>query len=177
MMSDDTARPPAADDIGILRQRSIEAAFAKELHAEMAKEIGEERATAMLARAVIRMAKAAGAEWAKKAPGGKPTIQSFVDTLPAWTKDDALRIEVLRQTETEFAFNVTRCRYAETYKAMGIGHLGAALSCNRDGTFCEGYDPRLKLTRTQTIMGGASHCDFRYRLEDGNGPPGNDTGT
>jgi hypothetical protein len=39
------------------------------------------------------------------------------------------------------------------------------LSCNRDATFCEGYDPRIKLTRTQTIMGGASHCDFRYRLE------------
>jgi len=153
------------DDIGILRQRSIEAAFAKELHAEMAKELGEARATAILARAVIRMAKAAGAEWARKAPGGRTTMQSFIDTLPAWTKDDALRIEVLKQTETEFHFNVTRCRYAETYRAMGIGHLGAALSCNRDGTFCEGYDPRLALTRTRTIMGGASPCDFRYRRE------------
>ena len=86
------------DDIGILRQRTIEAAFAKELHAEMAKEIGEARATAILARAVIRMARAAGAEWARKAPGGRTTMQSFVDTLPAWTKDDALRIEVLKQT-------------------------------------------------------------------------------
>jgi hypothetical protein len=173
-MSDETtpgtANAENGGEIGILRQRSIEAAFAKELHAEMAAEIGAERATAILARAVIRMARAAGAEWAKKAPGGQTSIQSFVETLPAWTKDDALRIEVLRQTETEFAFNVTRCRYAETYKAMGIGHLGAALSCNRDGTFCEGYDPRLKLTRTQTIMGGATHCDFRYRLEKGDGP-------
>ena len=34
-----------------------------------------------------------------------------------------------------------------------------------DGAFCEGYDPRLKLERTQTIMQGASHCDFRYRYE------------
>lgn len=161
-MSDDT---PAEADIGILRQRGIEAAFAKELHAEMAAELGEAKATEILARAVIRMARAAGAAWAAKAPGGVTSIQSFVDTLPAWTKDDALRIAVLKQTETEFAFNVTRCRYAETYKAMGIGHLGAALSCNRDGTFCEGYDPRLKLTRTQTIMGGATHCDFRYVLE------------
>ncbi len=155
-----------SDDIGILRQRSIEAAFAKELHAEMAREIGEAKATEILARAVIRMARAAGAEWAAKAPGGKTSIQSFVETMPAWTKDDALRIEVLKQTETEFNFNVTRCRYAETYKAMGIGHLGAALSCNRDGTFCEGYDPKLKLTRTQTIMGGATHCNFRYRREE-----------
>ena len=60
-------------------------------------------------------------------------------------------------------FNVRRCRYAETYRAMGLGDIGDILSCNRDGAFCEGYDPRIKLTRTQTIMGGASHCDFRYR--------------
>ena len=48
---------------------------------------------------------------------------------------------------------------------MGLGGLGDILSCDRDGAFCEGYDPRIELTRTQTIMGGASHCDFRYRAE------------
>ena len=58
-----------------------------------------------------------------------------------------------------------RCRYAETYKAMGLGEIGHLLSCNRDGAFCEGYDPKLKLERTQTIMQGASHCDFRYTYE------------
>jgi hypothetical protein len=31
-----------------------------------------------------------------------------------------------------------------------------------DGAFCKGYDPKLKLERTQTIMQGASHCDFKY---------------
>ena len=35
---------------------------------------------------------------------------------------------------------------------MGLGEIGALLSCNRDGAFCEGYDPKLKLERTQTIM-------------------------
>ena len=57
---------------------------------------------------------------------------------------------------------------------MGLGDIGHLLSCNRDATFCEGYDPRLKLTRTQTIMQGASHCDFRYRYDaepgDAEGP-------
>ncbi|TQF84458.1 2-amino-thiazoline-4-carboxylic acid hydrolase [Elioraea sp. Yellowstone] len=154
-----------SDEIGILRQRTIEAAFAKEIYDEMAAELGEARAREILARAVIRMARAAGAAWARKAPEGRTDLATFEATLPAWTRDDALRIEVLKRSETEFHFNVTRCRYAETYRAMGIGHLGAILSCNRDGAFCEGYDPRLKLTRTQTIMGGASHCDFRYRLE------------
>jgi hypothetical protein len=31
----------------------------------------------------------------------------------------------------------------------------------------------MKLTRTQTIMSGASHCDFRYRLEPDADKPGN----
>ena len=57
----------------------------------------------------------------------------------------------------------TRCRYAEIYRDLGLGALGAFLSCNRDGAFCEGYDSRLELTRTQTIMSGAWHCNFRYR--------------
>jgi hypothetical protein len=73
-----------------------------------------------------------------------------------------LEIEVKEQTDTTFTFNVVRCRYAETYKAMGLGEIGHLLSCNRDGAFCEGYDPKLKLDRSQTIMQGASHCDFKY---------------
>ena len=50
---------------------------------------------------------------------------------------------------------------------MGLGEIGHLLSCQRDATFCEGYDKRLKLTRTQTIMQGASYCDFNYKLVDG----------
>ena len=76
-------------------------------------------------------------------------------------------MEVLDDRPGKFDFNVIRCRYAETYRAMGIGSLGDVLSCSRDGAFCEGYDPRIELTRTQTIMGGASHCDFRYRVKAG----------
>ena len=48
----------------------------------------------------------------------------------------------------------------------GLGEIGHLLSCQRDGTFCEGYDPKLKLQRTQTIMQGASHCDFEYTYEE-----------
>ena len=68
--------------------------------------------------------------------------------MPLWTKGGALEIEVKEQTDTTFTFNVVRCRYAETYKAMGLGEIGHLLSCNRDGAFCEGYDPKLKLERT-----------------------------
>lgn len=72
---------------------------------------------------------------------------------------------MISQGEDHFDFNVTRCRYSEMYREMGLGHIGHLLSCNRDGDFCIGYNPDMKLERTQTIMKGASHCDFRYRLD------------
>jgi hypothetical protein len=92
-------------------------------------------------------------------------MQTIADLRPLWTLDNALEIDVLQQDDTVMDFNITRCRYAETYREMGLGEIGHLLSCQRDGTFCEGYDKRLEPTRTQTIMQGASHCDFRYRMK------------
>jgi len=148
----------------ILTQRRIEAAFAKGIFEEMKAELGEETAKRVLANAVIKLARQAAAEMAKQVP--EPSLDSFRAIQPRWTAEDALRIDVVASTDSEFHFNVTRCRYAEMYRAMGLAELGAILSCSRDGAFCEGYDPRLKLERTQTLMGGASHCDFRYRWHE-----------
>jgi L-2-amino-thiazoline-4-carboxylic acid hydrolase len=149
-------------ELGILARRRIEAAIIAPIYDEMREAIGEEKARDILRRAIRRAAINAGAEMAARADG-EADLESFKAILPLWTKDDALTIEVIDGKPGVFDFNVKRCRYAETYKAMGLGDIGDILSCNRDGAFCEGYDPRIKLTRTQTIMGGASHCDFRYR--------------
>ncbi len=154
-------------ELGILARRRIEAAIIAPIYDEMRQAIGEDKARDILRRAIRRAAIEAGAEMASRAPG-EADLESFKAILPLWTKDDALTIEVVVDAPGVLDFNVRRCRYAETYRAMGLGEIGEILSCNRDGAFCEGYDPRIRLTRTQTIMGGASHCDFRYRA----GPPG-----
>ena len=151
------------DQMPILTQRRIEAAFAKGVYDEMAAELGEARARRILANAVVKMAKEAAARMAEEAG---PGLDGFRAVQPLWTAEDALRVEVLASSDTVFDFNVTRCRYAEMYRAMGLEELGAILSCNRDGAFCQGFSPKLKMTRTQTIMGGADHCDFRYRVEE-----------
>ncbi len=149
-------------ELGILARRRIEAAIIAPIYEEMREAVGEEKARDILSRAIRRAAIEGGAEMASRAPGSAD-LESFKSIQHLWTKDNALEIEVLDDRPGVFDFNVTRCRYAETYRAMGLGKIGDILSCNRDGAFCEGYDPRIKLTRTQTIMGGASHCDFRYR--------------
>ncbi|PWC56640.1 L-2-amino-thiazoline-4-carboxylic acid hydrolase [Azospirillum sp. TSO22-1] len=154
-----------ADQMGILERRRIEAEILKPVYEEMVARFGEAAAQEALDAAITRAAMTAASNFAKAEPEGT-SLQSFADLMPLWQKDDALRMEVQRQDETHYDFNVTRCRYAEMYREMGLGHIGHLLSCNRDGAFCEGYDPKMKMTRTQTIMQGASHCDFRYTYEE-----------
>ena len=159
-------QPPAAhpEGLSMLEKRKIEAEILKEVYETLRASHGEEVARKTVAESVRRSAIAQARAFAAAAPGGT-SLKAFQDVMPLWTKGGALEIEVKEQSDETFAFNVTRCRYAETYKAMGLGEIGHLLSCNRDGAFCEGYDPRLKLERTQTIMQGASHCDFRYRYD------------
>ena len=40
--------------------------------------------------------------------------------------------------------------------------MGYYLSCGRDAAFAEGFNPDIRMTRTQTIMQGAAFCDFRF---------------
>ena len=151
-------------DLPIIELRRIEANIIKPIFEEMAAELGEEKARRILGAAIRKNAIEQGRALAEAA--GEPTgIAGFAKLLERWTANDALRIEVLEQDDERFDFNVTRCRYSEMYREMGLGDLGALLSCNRDGAFCEGYDSRLELTRPQTIMSGASHCNFRYRWQ------------
>lgn len=158
-------------DMPILERRRIEAQILKQVHEVIEARSGTEEADAVLGAAVSRSAIDQGRSFAD-ALGRTPDFQDFADIMPLWTKDDALQIETLETSPEKLEFNVLRCRYAEMYREMGLGRIGHLLSCNRDGDFCIGYNPKMKMTRTQTIMSGASHCDFRYRMEPETGTAG-----
>ncbi|WP_448953750.1 L-2-amino-thiazoline-4-carboxylic acid hydrolase [Labrys neptuniae] len=161
---EERSKAAMAGEIGILARRRIEAGIIAPIYEEMREHLGEETAQSILDAAIRKAAIAAGRNFAAKTPGGTD-LRSFQDLQALWTQDDALEIEVLKATDTEFDYDVHRCRYAESYKQMGLGAIGHLLSCNRDGVFCTGYDPRITLERKQTIMDGASHCTFRYRFD------------
>ncbi|WP_376093702.1 L-2-amino-thiazoline-4-carboxylic acid hydrolase [Roseomonas sp. CCTCC AB2023176] len=159
----------APETLAMLDRRRIEAEILGHVYATLKETAGPEAAAQTVGEAVRRSALQQARRFAAAA-GGQTSLQTFIDRGSLWEKGGALETVVLRRTGTEYDFNVTRCRYAEMYREMGLGEIGHLLSCNRDATFCEGYDAKLKLTRTQTIMGGASHCDFRYRyVEEGVG--------
>ena len=152
-------------EIPTLTKRRLQAQVIGPIHAEMVAELGEARANAILDAAIRKAAIAEGREFARKAPGGVTSMADFIKLYELWTADGALEMKVLDASDTTFDFDITRCRYAETYKEMGLGKIGHLLSCNRDGTFCQGYDPNITLERKQTIMEGASCCTFRYKYK------------
>jgi hypothetical protein len=154
------------DELPTLTKRRIQAEVIGPIYAEMAATIGEEAASEILGSAIRKAAVAEGKAFAAKAPGGVTSMADFIKLYELWTHDGALEIEVHQASDRAFDFDVTRCRYAETYRAMGLGHIGHLMSCNRDGTFCQGYDPRIKLDRQHTIMAGAPRCTFRYTYEE-----------
>ena len=156
--------PAHVPGLSMLDKRRIEAEILKHVYETLKASEGEDVARRTIAEAVRRSSTEQARRFAAQTQDGT-SLDSFIALEPLWTKDGALDIAVLERTPDSYAFDVVRCRYAEMYKAMGLGEIGHLLSCQRDGTFCEGYDPKLKLTRTQTIMQGASHCDFRYRYE------------
>jgi hypothetical protein len=150
--------------LAMLERRRIEAAILKHVYDTLKASHGVEVAKKTIAESV----RASAMEQAKQfadAVGGNTSIQTFADRQELWLRGGALEREVIEQSDTRYRFNVTRCKYAEMYRDMGLGEIGHLLSCQRDGTFCEGYDKRLKLKRTQTIMQGASHCDFDYTYD------------
>lgn len=153
------------DELPTLVKRKIQAEVIGPIYTEMVSALGEDRAKEILDQAIRKAAIHEGEYFASRAPDGKTSMADFIKLYDLWTHDDALQIEVLKKSDTEFDFDVTRCRYAESYKAMGLGHIGHLMSCNRDGTFCQGYDPKITLQRDHTIMAGAPRCTFRYRYQ------------
>jgi hypothetical protein len=150
--------------LAMLEKRRIEAAILKHVYETLKASHGAEVAKKTIAESVRQSAMEQARQFAA-AVGGKTSIKTFADRQELWLRGGALEREVIEQSDTRYRFNVTRCKYAEMYRDMGLGEIGHLLSCQRDGTFCEGYDSRLKLERTQTIRQGATHCDFDYTYE------------
>jgi predicted ArsR family transcriptional regulator len=162
MSSDPTSAANAnrLNAIGVLTRREIEARILAPLLAALGEEFGHERVLEVARQTVIQIAREQGAQLALSMGGD--SLAHLADSLEDWKKDGAMQIEVLELNDQRFSFNVTRCRYAEMYRALGIPELGGLLSCNRDQALIQGFNPNVQLERTQTIMEGAPFCDFRY---------------
>jgi hypothetical protein len=156
------ADTPLNLDIPLLEQVKIQARVVVPLVKALQEELGRERANQIVRKALDGVSRERG-EAARSLLPGNP-VEKVIASMPFFSGAGALDVDVVKQTSDTFEFNVTACRYAEFYKELGDPELGFLLSCAGDAATAEGLSPDLVFERTQTIMEGADHCDFRYRL-------------
>jgi predicted ArsR family transcriptional regulator len=148
--------------ISVIQQARIQAQVLVPLVKALQAELGEERANTLVRRSLGNLYRRYGEEFAR-AKNEKNLGDVMASAFSTYARDDALQYRVVDQSQDSFAIDVTACKYADFYKELGEPDLGFLLVCSADFAMAEGVDPDMKLTRTQTIMQGASHCDFRYR--------------
>lgn len=144
----------------LLHRREIEAGVVAPLFRAFAAEVGEARAREIVGGVIRELAKQAGCA----AAAGGNDLAHLKAAVEKWTEGGALELTVLRDDPGAFEFDVTRCRFAEMYHRLGLADLGGLLSCARDAAMIDGFNPAIAFARTRTLLGGATHCDFRYAL-------------
>ena len=151
-------------DIPVIEQVKIQAQVLIPLVKALQAELGEERANAIVRSALGDLYRKFGEKW-WRSRGSSNFGDAIASAFATYAAGDALDYEVVKQTPDAFELNVTGCRYAQFYEKLGTPELGFLLTCSADFPMAEGFGADIQLTRTQTIMQGASHCDFRYALK------------
>jgi hypothetical protein len=151
-------------DVPLIEQVKIQAQVLVPLVKALQAELGEERANDIVRRALGDLYRKLGERW-WRTQAGRNLGEKMATAFDEFAAGDGLDYEVLKQTPDAFEVNVTGCRYAKFYQALGAPELGFLLICSSDFSMAEGFGTDVQLTRTQTIMQGATHCDFRFALK------------
>lgn len=152
-------------DVPLIEQVKIQARILIPLIKTLRSELGQERADAIVREALGDFYRKAGERWWHRQQGS--VVGEKLAAMFDWfAGGGALEYDVVVKTANGFDANVTRCRYAEFFQAAGEPELGFLLVCNADFAMTEGFSDGVELTRTQTIMQGADHCDFHYALKE-----------
>ncbi len=152
----DETSPP----LPYIERVKIQAEILMPLYRRLKTEIGPSRARELLKEAVDEFATGLGRSIARIE--GAHSLDKLRNAVPMFTARDAIEIEPMEQSDTVMAFNVRRCRYAELFDELGDREFGRLMVCGIDPPMTAGIGPDLKLERTQTMMEGADHCDFRW---------------
>jgi hypothetical protein len=154
----------SAVKISTLKRREIQSPLLACVLDGFIGEVGYEKAMQVASAAIQKDAAQAGKMMTEKF-GGNSIKEMIRMVREVWAEEGALEVTILEETNQTLSFVVTRCQYAELYDRLGVKEYGYCFSCNRDAALICGFNPRMQLSRTQTIMQGATSCDFRITIE------------
>ncbi len=128
-------------------------------------EVGKDKLTAMIKKINDAGAKASMAGMAKAR--GLSTLADYVKPFlnPNGLYAKVLTFDVVENTPKAVEFKVSECLWAKTFREAEAGDLGYVLVCDSDYAAAEGFNPKMRMIRTKTLMQGHDCCNHRYVLE------------
>lgn len=133
------------------------------LHALRA-ELGKDKADALVKQALRDWSKQLFAAIGAGIEGSPRKKWATVQSVWGEVSGREVEIEVLRQDKEALDIDVTRCRFAEFFRALDEPALGALLICAADFDIAAVGEGAVSLERAQTLMQGDPRCTFRYRF-------------
>ena len=128
------------------------------------EELGRDKAHALVKRALREWSHELFTAIGARIEGSKRRKWATVQSAYNAVSSPGIAFEILRHDKETMDIDVTRCPFAEFFRALGEPELGALLICETDFDIVATGCGAVTLTREQTIMQGAPSCTFRYRF-------------
>lgn len=152
-------------DISMLDKTRIQAQVLVPVMRALRSELGKEKADALVRGALRDWSKqlyAAIGDGIEGSPKRKwATMQGAYNDVT----EREVTFDTLRQDKQALHLDVTNCRFAEFFRALGEPELGGLLICDGDVDIVAASGGEVSLDRSQTLMQGAPCCTFRYTFE------------
>ena len=127
-------------------------------------ELGREKADGIVRQALRDWSKQLFAAVGESVEGSPRRKWAAVQAALTEITEREVTFEMLRHDKEALEFDVTDCRFAKFFRALGEPELGALLVCATDFDIVAAGSSEVGLTRDQTLMQGAPSCTFRYRF-------------
>jgi predicted ArsR family transcriptional regulator len=150
--------------LSLLDKTRIQAQVLVPVLRALRSELGKEAANRIVAQALRDWSRELFAAIADSVDGSPRRKWAALHTAYAAVSEHDVTVEMRRHDKEALEFDVTRCRFAEFFRALGEPELGALLICETDIDIAAAGGAEVDFTRDQTIMHGAPCCTFRYKF-------------
>jgi predicted ArsR family transcriptional regulator len=151
-------------NISMLDKTRIQAQVLVPVLRALRAEIGKEKADAIVKDALRDWSKQLFAAIGHDVEGSPRRKWAAMQGAFNDVTEREVTFDILRKDEEALHIDVTSCRFAEFFRALGEPELGALLVCHADVDIAAAVGGEVSLDRSQTIMQGAPSCTFRYKF-------------
>jgi len=131
----------------------------------LAKELGEDHFLEVLKKVVFESALKAGQDTARQLECNDFAAFNASVREPSRFAKHILTVEIVEDTPQAVEVKVTECLWAKTFREMGAAEIGYSLICHRDYADCQGFNPKITMVRSKTLMQGDDCCNHRFVWE------------